>query len=256
MKKERPKVGVFSITSCAGCQLSLLFMEDTILQVMEKVDIINFPLLKEENEEGPFDIAFIEGAVVREEEIEYIRKIREKSDIVIALGTCATYGGVPSIRDFGYEKDITEEVYPEPSYLHSVEVSGIGKYIKVDYFLRGCPINKEETVQLLKNILAGKKIPLHTNYPVCVECRARENPCLLQAGKFCLGPVTYGGCKALCPSGGRSCYGCRGPLDDANVDALVSLFRKRGLTNEELKRIFVKFAGTSKKFIESGVTRI
>jgi len=166
------------------------------------------------------------------------------------LGTCATYGGVPCIKDFGFEHDIPEEVCPQPTYLESVKVSGIGQYIKVDYYLRGCPPDQCEIVKLMVDLLMGKKTPYQIDYPVCVECRERENKCLLMEGELCMGPATFAGCNALCPSLGITCYGCRGPIDDANVDALVKLFRHKGFSDEELKKRFVMFAGTSKKFRE------
>lgn len=244
----KPRLGVFSITSCAGCQESILFMEDILLELLERVDLVNFPLIKEYHEDGPFDIALIEGAVVKKDEVKKIKAIRKKSKLVIALGTCATYGGVPAMRDFGYEEDIMKSVYPAPQELHPTEdVSGIGKYIEVDYYLRGCPMVKAEIVRVLKDLLAGKK-PKEVNSPVCMECRAKGNPCLLQMGQPCIGPVTFGGCDALCPTEEIPCYGCRGPLDDANVDSLVSLLEKQGIDKEGLKSIFLRFAGTSKKF--------
>ena len=63
-----------------------------------------------------------------------------------------------------------------------------------------------------------------------------------------MGPITFGGCNALCPSNNIPCYGCRGPLDDSNVDALVELFKEKGVSREDIRRMFIKFAGTSKKF--------
>lgn len=250
---KKPRVGIFSITSCAGCQFTILFLRDVLMDLFDSLDIINFPMLKSKNEEGPFDVSFIEGTVVREEEIEYITEIREKSNVVVALGTCATYGGVPCIKDFGYEADLPEEFCPQLPYLHSVKASGIRQYIRVDYYLRGCPPVKEEIVQLVKDLLVGKKRPEEPNFPVCMECRRLENPCLLQQDIFCMGPVTHGGCDALCPSNGISCYGCRGPLEDANIEAIVDLFEEQGMTIEELKKYFAMFAGTSKKFKEVGI---
>ena len=230
--------------------MSLLFLNN-ISQVLDNIDIINFPLIKEENKEEHLDISFIEGSVVQKDEIHKIKKIRKRSDIVVAIGACATYGGIPAIKDFGYEEDKELGYYPEKTYMQSVKVSGIGKYIKVDYFLRGCPPIKSEIERFLKDILINKR-PQQTNAPVCIECRIRGNPCLLQQGELCMGPVTYGGCEALCTSNSIVCYGCRGPIDDANVDALSDLFKEQGITDIEIKKRFVMFAGTSKKFNEVG----
>ncbi|MCP3682426.1 MAG: oxidoreductase [bacterium] len=244
---EKPKVAFFSLTSCSGCQISVLDLETELMEIFKHFDVIHFPLVKEENLHGPYDITFVEGAVANKEEIKKIFEIRAKSKIVIALGTCAAYGGVPAIKNLGYGEDIEKTVYHDPAFLEAINVFGIGNYVKVDYYIRGCPINKEEFIKVLKFLLAGK-LPLHIDYPVCKECRAKGNVCLLREGRDCIGPVTYGGCDAVCPSNGIPCYGCRGPLPDANVDSLVKLFKRNGISHEDIKRAFLKYAGTSKKF--------
>jgi sulfhydrogenase subunit delta len=252
---KRPRVGIFSITSCAGCQLELLFSKE-IGEIVDGVDFVHFPMAKEYNEEGPFDISFIEGAVVRKEEIDTIKKVRERSKIVVALGTCATYGGVPAMRNFGFEEEIKKAVYTDTAHLKSINVSGVANYIDLDYFIRGCPAEKCEIIRVLKEFLLHKKVPMHITDPVCVECREKRNECLLLKGLFCIGPVTYGGCRALCPSQGVVCTGCRGPLDDANLDALKDLFERRGMSKDDIRKIFIKFAGTSRKYAESGIVSV
>jgi len=250
--RKKPKVGIFSLTSCAGCQLSILFIRDILMEVLDKMEIIHFPAVMEYNEEGPFDIALVEGAVTRKDEIDRIKNIRKKSKILIALGTCATYGGIPSMRDLGYlpEEEIRKAVYEDTSTLGSTEnVYGINQYVEVDYFLRGCPPIPSEFIKTLKDLLLGK-IPRFREIPVCVECRSKGNPCLLQMGEPCLGPVTWGGCDALCPTEDISCYGCRGPLEEPNVDALVKILYKKGLSKDDIGRMFGMFAGTSKKFVK------
>lgn len=251
--RDKPRVGIFSLTSCAGCQLSILFIRDILMDVLDKMEIVHFPMVMEHNDEGPFDIAFVEGAVTRKDEIGAIKKIRKKSKILIALGTCATYGGVPSIRDLGYMSDdeIEKAVYTDTSTLGSTEdVYGINQYVEVDYFLRGCPPIPSEFLKTLKDLLLGK-IPEFKEMPVCMECRSKGNPCMLQKGEPCIGPVTWGGCDALCPTEDISCYGCRGPLEESNVDALVKILYKKGLSKDDIGRMFGIFAGTSKKFMKA-----
>jgi sulfhydrogenase subunit delta len=252
LKNKKPRVGIFSLTSCAGCQLSILFLKDIALEVLDSMDVTYFPLVEENNMEDPFDIALVEGSVTRDDEVEKIKSIREKSKILIALGTCATYGGVPAIKDLGIfsEEDLRKLVYHDISSPHSMEdVYGINQYVPVDYYLRGCPVIKKEFVSFLKDLLLGKK-PVHREQPVCIECRIKENHCLLQADELCMGSLTYGGCDALCPSVGIPCYGCRGPLPDANVDALANLLQEKGFTKKELRDRFTIFASTSKKLLK------
>lgn len=241
------RIGIFSITSCQGCQWLILDLSDNLLYLMDKLDIINFPLLKEKNEEGPFDIAIIEGCITSDAEEEEVKRIRNQSKYLIAFGTCATYGGIPSITHFLDIDEVRKEVYNDPNAVKSISAKGIGDVVNVDYYLRGCPIDKDEFVSLLKDLLVGKK-PRQPEFPVCVECKQKENPCLLLKGKPCLGPVTYAGCGAVCPSDNIACIGCRGPIKNANVEAAINIFKKNNISVLDIVRTFRTFAGTSKLY--------
>jgi coenzyme F420-reducing hydrogenase gamma subunit len=245
--RSKPNLAIFSLTSCAGCQFSLLFLKDELIEIIDSFDIVNFPMVQEFNSKGPFDVALVEGSVTTQKEINELKDIREKSKIVVAFGTCATYGGIPAIKNFLDLKEVEEEVYDKPEIIKSIKATGIADHIKVDYFIRGCPAIQKETVQILKDILQGKK-PKQPDYPVCFECRAKGNVCLLQKGEPCMGPITYGGCDALCPTRSIICHGCRGPLPDANVAMEVKLFKKYGIKMNDIKRFFRMFAGTSRFF--------
>jgi coenzyme F420-reducing hydrogenase gamma subunit len=74
---------------------------------------------------------------------------------------------------------------------------------------------------------------------VCTECKRRGYPCVLVSrGIACMGPVTRAGCGALCPSIGRDCYGCYGPAEKANTDALAAQFASQGLTPQAVMQRF------------------
>jgi sulfhydrogenase subunit delta len=90
----------------------------------------------------------------------------------------------------------------------------------------------------------------HKEYPVCIQCRQRGNPCLLVQGKVCFGPLAHAGCNAPCPSAGAPCECCRGILDDANIDAIVQLLEKHGVPLREIKRRLAKFASMEERFKE------
>jgi sulfhydrogenase subunit delta len=252
---SKPRLGVFSVTGCFGCQLSLAFVQDILLELLGNFDIAAFPMLKADNDYSNIDIAFIEGFAAREEEIEELKKIRKNSRIVVALGACACNGSVPSIKEVSDKDKVMKAVYERPEIYNPIEATGIDKHIKVDYYLYGCPPNKQDLVRFIKDVLAGKINPVQVDYPVCVECRAKGNVCLLQEGEFCIGPVTNGGCSALCPSNGHYCFGCHGFWEDANMPAIISLFKKHGFDDDEIKRIFTKFACTSKILHESGALK-
>ncbi len=246
-KEEKKTIGIFSLTSCQGCVWMMLDLEKEMLDIVDKFNVLNFSLIKEKNTEGPFDIAFVEGSVTTEEEKSIVKDIRSKSKFLIAYGTCATYGGIPTIVNYMDLKEVEEEIYENPAVIKSIKATGIADHVKVDYFMRGCPVVKEEIVGVVKELLSGR-VPREKEYAVCVECREKGNICLLQQGKPCMGPITYAGCNALCPSNSIACYGCRGPLEDANVDMQVKLFAKMGIRMEDITRFFRMFAGSSRIF--------
>jgi len=242
----KPAIGIFSLTACAGCQLEILNNEDILLDMANHIKIIHFPIAQENNNEGPYDISFVEGGVSTDYQINKLKDIREKSKFLVALGTCSVYGGVQSIRNLMKKGEAEKIVYKDKIPVKSVDAVGIDKYVKVDYFIRGCPITKEEFVHVLKELLLGK-IPKENIYPVCVECRQKENECLLQQGKFCMGPITYGGCGALCPSNSMICNGCRGPIEDATMLSEIEQLEKDGIKEKELHRLLTIFTGKAYK---------
>lgn len=247
IKPKKPTMGIFSFTSCAGCQFEILDLEDDLLEIFERVNITHFPMAKAENDEGPFDVAVVEGAITTPEEARKIKEVRKKSKFLIAIGSCASYGGVPSIKDFYTEEEIEVPVYKSTRVVKSIRADGIGRYVKVDYFMHGCPPNKCEFLRVIKDLMVGRT-PRQPDYPVCKECREHKNPCLLQQGKPCMGPITIGGCDSVCTDHRIPCTGCRGPVEDANIDPLVHLYEKMGFTHEDIKKFFISYAGTSKVF--------
>lgn len=256
MKKKKLKIGIYSLTSCSGCQEQVLDLEEELPEIVKAVDIANFEMVKKLDEKTKVDVAFVEGCVAKTEEIERVREIRRKCGFLVSMGTCATYGGIPAIRNLHEGWKFEKLVYPDDSMrLSVIKASPLSDYVKVDYFIRGCPMNKLEFLEVLKSLAAGKK-PSEPNYAVCVECKKRQVPCLLvkflkgeEGGAVCLGPITYAGCDAVCPANGVPCLGCRGPFEDSNVESYVEMLEKH-LKKEDVKRMLSTFAGTSKKLIK------
>jgi len=241
---KKPRIAFFGFTSCKGCFFEFLILEKKLLEMLKETDIVHFELVKEYNEEGPFDISFVDGAISTKEELEILKKIREDSRFVIALGTCACWGGIPAIKNTAKNLKVA---YPGPIPQKSIETNPIDKYVKVDYYLRGCPINKDEAFEVVKDILNGK-IPREKDYCVCVECRLRETRCLFEDGIPCLGPVTYAGCGAPCPAIRAPCDGCRGPLPDGNIEQEIKLLINHGIKKGDIKKMISKYALSSEKF--------
>jgi len=250
---EKPKIAVFKFTGCAGCQLEFLHLEDIFLELLELFDISYWVMVKRDNDEKGWDISLVEGGISTPEEIEEIKQIRKKTKFLVAFGDCAISGCIPSIRNWIPQMESESQVYTDITNIHSIKVLGIGEYVKVDAVLKGCPPHRDTIVELLKSALL-KIRPRLRQHPVCVECKFRDNACLITSKKMaCMGPVISAGCGAICPSLGRECEGCFGPMSNPNAAALASIFRDIGLSEKNIKRKFRKYAGMSPEFqVEAG----
>ena len=252
--EKNPRVAVYKFTGCAGCQMELLRLEDELLDIVGKIEFVYFKMAQDRDELEQYDICFVEGSVTTPRELDEIKMIRTHSKTLIAFGDCAVTGCIPSIRNWFSQSDMEKAVYKDTSTLKSFKVNGIGEYVTVDVTLPGCPPHKNMILNAIKSSLLGIK-PWLPKHPVCIECKLNENVCILTSlGKYCMGPVTHAGCGAICPTYGRECEGCYGPMSDANPFALASEFRKLGMGSDDVIRKFRKYAGTTKKFKEvSGI---
>jgi len=220
---SKPRLGVFKFSSCDGCQLSILDAEDELLELLDRVELADFLEASSASAGAPYDVALVEGSISTEEEVERIIRIRKESKMLVALGACATSGGLQALRNWSRLGLFESAVYPEPKVARGLEkVLPISDFVAVDLELRGCPVSKAQLLQFFAATLRGAK-PRFPASAVCFECKRAGNHCLVVAGGTpCLGPVTASGCGALCPSRGRGCYGCFGPSDDANLDSYTS----------------------------------
>lgn len=229
----KPKVAFFDFTCCEGCQLDSLNLEAEVLDLINAVDIVNFREVKTEREDN-YDIAFIEGSISRESEIPRLRKIREQAKILVALGACACIGGVNCLKNHLSMDEALSIVYGKDAKLYdTIPARPIYAVVPVDYYVRGCPINTNELLKVIKALLLGKK-PEIPNYPVCTECKLAGNICAFEKGMTCLGPVIRAGCNAICVTSGRFCWGCRGTVDEPNMDSEKDILKKYGLTVEQV----------------------
>lgn len=220
----RPKVAVYKFSSCDGCQLSILNLEDELLELAGAVEIAYFLEATSRILPGPYDVALVEGSVTTPHEAERIREIRRESGFLVSLGTCATAGGIQALRNFTNVEDLARAVYNHPEYLQTLQTSTpMSEHVKVDLDLWGCPVNKHQAAEVVAALLQNRRPDLPTHC-VCLECKRNSNPCVLVAnGMACLGPVTRTGCGALCPANGRGCYGCFGPAPSAELNAMLPI---------------------------------
>jgi coenzyme F420-reducing hydrogenase gamma subunit len=118
----------------------------------------------------------------------------------------------------------------------------VSAVVEVDHAIPGCPINGEEFRQAVATLLLGAT-PRLPNYPVCVECKMAGNVCIFEKGETCVGPITRAGCAAVCVSAGRRCWGCRGVVEDPNVNAQKEILHEAGLSVEDVfERFRIYFA--------------
>ena len=244
-KKPKPRVAFFEFTDCEGCQLEVANLGGGLLELAKLVDIVNFrEIMSEEGQE--YDVLVVEGSIASKHDEERLRKIAAKAKVIVALGACASTGGVNSLKNTKSLKEQKKIVYgdvdPVPDAFE--ETKPINEFVKVDYYVHGCPIYGPEFIKVMECVLLGK--PYHVpNYPVCVECKKNENICVYEKGQFCLGPVTRAGCNSWLINHGSVCVGCRGLLDDLAVNAQKDILEKYGLTVEGILEKFMLYGASS-----------
>ena len=239
MSQKKLKIGMFSLTSCEGCQFSILDLGEEFLELTELVDFVKFRLIeeKENHEKLKFDIAVVEGSPLMKQNLVALKDLRKRAKKVVVLGTCAHTGGIYALRKYkGGKEKAVKHVYPKTyKKVFNPIAEGIDKIVPIDYILPGCPATAQEFVRFIKETVAGKSFNIPQK-PVCYECQLYQSvDCLLQKGQPCLGPVTLGGCNAVCPAANMPCEACRGPLEDANwpnmAKALEKILSKKDIDN-------------------------
>jgi len=238
----KPRIAIFDFACCEGCQLQIVNLEEELLDLIGAVDVVEWrEALSEQSQE--YDIAIIEGSITRPEDEKRLQVIRSRAKILIALGACATIGGINKLKNNFDLADVKKCVYGKSAdmpHLDTAPTKALDEVVKVDYKIHGCPIDRKEFTYIVRSLLMGKTpdIPV---YPVCVECKAKGNPCLWDEGQVCLGPIIRAGCGARCPSSGFRCFGCRGYVDNPNVNAAKDVIEKYGLTTDVLKSKMLLF---------------
>ncbi len=243
IEPKRPRVAVFDFTGCEGCQLQLANKEETLADFLSAIEIVNFREISSVAEEE-YDIALIEGAISRADEVERLLAIRAKAKVLVALGCCACHGGVNMLKNACDPVEMNREVYGDQPK-ETLPVRPVKDVVSVDLEIPGCPVSKPEVERIFQHLICD--IPYSfPAYPVCLECKQHYTVCLFEKGGLCLGPITMGGCDAPCPAGGLGCWGCRGQSADPNYAEFFELARSRGFSEREISErlnFFGAFAG-------------
>ena len=235
----KPRIAIHKFTSCDGCQLAFLNLGEQLLEIFELTDIAHFAEAGAIDLEATVDVAFVEGSISTPHELERIRQIRANSNFLIAIGACATSGGLQALRNGAHSTEWLGQIYASPQHIETLaDATAIARHVKVDLELWGCPVSGRQVLAALRDLLFGVA-PLKNADKVCAECKRNNTVCVLVTqGVPCMGPVTRNGCGALCPSFGRDCYACYGPAENTNAGALSRRFAGLGLMPEHIARRF------------------
>lgn len=258
----RPSLAVFKFASCDGCQLALLSVEEELLKLADRVDIAYFLEARSRTAPGPYDVALVEGSITTPHDAQRIRQVRREARFLVTIGACATSGGIQALRNWADHEEFLRSVYASPDYIESLATStAIADHVQVDFELRGCPINKQQLLEVLRALLAGRR-PRTPAHCVCLDCKRRGTVCVMVAyGAPCLGPVTQSGCGALCPAYDRGCYGCFGPSAQPNLVSLSSQFVRAGASERTVVHSLRSFNAYAPEFraesnrLEAGIPR-
>lgn len=248
-KKGKPRLAVWKFASCDGCQLSLLDCEDELLAVAGAVEIAYFPEATRGAVKGRYDLSLVEGSITTASDAARILDVRARSGVLVTIGACATAGGIQALRNWADVEAYAAIVYARPDYIRTLATStAIADHVRVDFELRGCPINKRQLIEIVSATLAGRR-PVTPPHSVCIECKLKGNVCVMTAkGTPCLGPVTHAGCGAICPSYDRGCYGCFGPVETPNAPSLSDWLGGLGMTEPALMRVYRTFNANAEPF--------
>jgi NAD-reducing hydrogenase small subunit len=171
----KPRVATASLAGCFGCHMSLLDIDERILQLIELVDFDKSPIDDIKDFTGRVTVGLIEGGCCNEENVRVLRDFRRHCDILISVGDCATMGGIPALRNMIPLKECLDEAYlngptvynpagkipadPEIPLLLD-KVYPAHEVVKIDYFLPGCPPSADTLWQALTALLGGKPIEM------------------------------------------------------------------------------------------------
>jgi len=233
---KKPKIGIFSLTSCEGCQFALLDLAEKFFNFTKKTEVIDFPLIEDEPfpEDIKLDVAFVEGTPITSDNVIILKKIREETKLLVVIGNCAALGGINKIKNYQDKDKIVKRIFRAANAVDNPKIRSVSDFVKVDFTIPGCPINGEEFLAIAEELIKGN-IPKIKEKPVCSECvHQGKETCFLRKKELCFGPIILAGCKAVCPASDFPCYGCRGVLKNINPKGFLAALKKIS-SSEDIK---------------------
>jgi len=201
---EKPKVAIYWLTACGGCDEAIVDLNEAILTVADAVEIVLWPVAMDfkyesirKMKKGDIALTILHGAVRNSEQEEMAKLLREKSQLVLAFGACACFGGTPGLANFRSKEDIFNWVYQDaPTVVNpkknrpqtKFQIGGdtltlpeffdrvhpLNHIIDVDYYLPGCPPPPHLIANAVFAVLEGKLPPkgatLAPAKPLCDGC--------------------------------------------------------------------------------------
>ena len=164
------KVASQWLEACAGCHMSFLDIDERIVELLKHVELTSTPItdLKHPPKDG-VDVGILTGGVGNEQEWEEAHEMRERSKVLIAMGDCAVFGGICTMRNFYCKEDVLRRGYIEtestvdgqiPCHEHLTPLTdqckGVGEVVPVDIYLPGCPPTADAIWYVLTELLAGR----------------------------------------------------------------------------------------------------
>ncbi len=114
---RRPRLGIMKFASCDGCQLTLLDLENELLDLVTTFDLVEFAEASSHRSSGPFDLVLVEGSISTPDQIEEIVHIRRETPLLVTIGACATAGGIQALRNWRDHEAMHNAVYALPEYV-------------------------------------------------------------------------------------------------------------------------------------------
>lgn len=240
MSSPKIKLNLEWLSACAGCEVGIVDLHEKILDILSAAEIQRCPVLTDIKDYPPADIGIISGAIRNAHDREAAIKMRKSCKKIIALGTCAVYGGIPGAGLVYTKEEILDCVYrhnktTQSDTIPSVHVSQLetlvaplDEVIPVDLYLPGCPPHAAFIMDALLALVENRP-PKASQEAICARCKREmvksdvrelkanhdgkpdDKKCFLSQGYVCLGSVTLDRCMAPCPNNGMMCSGCAGP---------------------------------------------
>jgi NAD-reducing hydrogenase small subunit len=166
MSNSKASLATVWLDGCSGCHMSFLDIDERILALAERVDLVYSPLVDRKDFPESVDITLVEGAVSSEDDYNKIKKVRAHTKVLVSLGDCAVTSNVPAMRNpFGVEA-VMERAYNETVTIAHARPSSVvpkllacvrpvHEVVKVDVFLPGCPPSADTIFKTLSDLLSG-----------------------------------------------------------------------------------------------------